>query len=116
MGNRSGLSKAMLWTAAGAGLLLFARAQAIRFYPFRGKIALITGGSRGLGLLLARHLVAAGASVVICARDEEELDRARQDLQMRGGDVFAMACDLRHRDDVEAWLTRVLQYYGPSMY
>lgn len=112
MRNQSGLSKALLWTAAGAGLLLFARAQAIRFYPFRGKIALITGGSRGLGLLLARHLVAAGARVAICARDEEELARARQDLQTRGGDVFATTCDLRDREDVERMVSRVLEYYG----
>src|SRR3954471_18338402 len=100
MGNQSGLSKAMLWTAAGAGLLLFARAQAIRFYEFRGKVALITGGSRGLGLLLARHLAEAGARIAICARDAEELERARQDLQSRGAEVFATPCDLRDREEV----------------
>src|SRR3954451_5711055 len=112
MRNQSGVSKALLWSAAGAGLLLFARAQAIRFYEFRGKVALITGGSRGLGLLLARHLAAAGARVAICARDEEELARAQRDLQTRGAEVFTTACDLRDRDDVERMVSRVLEHFG----
>ena len=87
-------------------------AQAIRHYEFAGKIALITGGSRGLGLVLARHLVAAGAKVAICARDEEELERARQDLQSKGSDVFTVVCDLRDRDDVNRMVARVLEHYG----
>jgi NAD(P)-dependent dehydrogenase (short-subunit alcohol dehydrogenase family) len=110
--NRSVASQALLWSAAGAGLLLFARAQAIRHYDFRGKIALITGGSRGLGLVLARHIAAEGARVVICARDEEELERARQDLHGRGADVYAIACDLRVREDVDRMIGRVLQRHG----
>lgn len=112
MRNRSVSSQALLWSAAGAGLLLFARAQAIRHYDFRGKIALITGGSRGLGLVLARHLAAEGARVVICARDEEELERARQDLHARGADVYAIACDLRIRQEVDRMVGRVLQRHG----
>lgn len=112
MRNRSVSSQALLWSAAGAGLLLFARAQAIRHYDFRVKIALITGGSRGLGLVLARHLAAEGARVVICARDEEELERARQDLHARGADVYAIACDLRIRQEVDRMVGRVLQRHG----
>ena len=93
-------------------MLLFARAQAIRHYDFHGKVALITGGSRGLGLVLARHLAAEGARVAICAREDEELERARQDLQSNGANVFATACDLRDREDVDRMVARVLQHYG----
>ena len=112
MRHRSRTSQALLWSAAGAGLFLLTRAQPRRHYDFRGKIALITGGSRGLGIVLARHLVDAGAKVAICARDEEELDRARQDLQSRDGDVFTAVCDLRMRDDVNRMVARVLEHYG----
>ena len=84
MRDRSRASQALLWSAAGAGLFLLARAQAIRPYEFRHKIALITGGSRGLGLVLARHLVGAGAKVAICARDEEELERAKAGFAIPG--------------------------------
>jgi short-subunit dehydrogenase len=93
-------------------VLLFARAQAIRHYDFHGKVALITGGSRGLGLILARQLAAEGARVAICAREDDELIRARQDLQSKGAEVFAIACDLRVREDVDRMVARVLQHYG----
>ena len=112
MRKRSGVSQALLWSAAGAGLLLFARAQATKQFDFHGKVALITGGSRGLGLVLARHLAAEGARVIICARDQEELERARQDLHSRGADVFATSCDLRVREDVNRMIARILERYG----
>src|SRR5690242_11221563 len=109
--DRSRASQALLWSAAGAGLFLLTRAQAMRPYSFRDKIALITGGSRGLGLVLARHLVGAGAKIAICARDEEELERAKEDLQSRGGEVFTVICDLRMREDVNRMAARVLEHY-----
>jgi NAD(P)-dependent dehydrogenase (short-subunit alcohol dehydrogenase family) len=93
-------------------MLLFARAQTIRHYDFRGKVALITGGSRGLGLVLARQLAAQGARVAICAREQEELDRARHDLQSEGAEVFDIACDLRVREDVDRMVAKVLHRFG----
>jgi NAD(P)-dependent dehydrogenase (short-subunit alcohol dehydrogenase family) len=106
-------SRALLWTAAGAGLLLIARSAASEAYTYKGKVALITGGSRGLGLLLARHLASEGALVAICARDEEDLERARQDIRSRGaGDVMAVRCDLRDREDVSRMVREVMEHFG----
>lgn len=105
-------AKALLWTAAGAGALLFARAQAAGSFNFKGKVALITGASRGLGLLLARNLVMQGATVAICARDPEDLDQARMDLQQRGGTVHSSVCDLRDRNDVERMVAEVVAEFG----
>jgi NAD(P)-dependent dehydrogenase (short-subunit alcohol dehydrogenase family) len=112
MSKRSNASKALLWSAAGAGLFLFAKATAVRMESLRGKVALITGGSRGLGLLLARHLAHEGARIAICARDERELADAKRDLQQMGADVFATPCDLRNRSEVEAMVSRVQDHFG----
>jgi NAD(P)-dependent dehydrogenase (short-subunit alcohol dehydrogenase family) len=88
--------KSLIVSAIGMAAVLGARAIArrIRRYDLKGKRALITGGSRGLGLIIARELVAEGVRVAICARDEEELGRARHDLIERGGDVLAIRCDI----------------------
>ena len=112
MRNSSGVSKALLWSAAGAGLLMFVRSQSVRESRLRGKVALVTGGSRGLGLVLARHLADEGARIAICARDEQELADARHDLQTRGADVFAIPCDLRNRDEVQTMVARVEAHFG----
>jgi shikimate 5-dehydrogenase len=61
---------------------------------FQDKVVLITGGSRGLGLVLARALASEGAKIAICARNQEELNRAIADLEERGAQVsqrFAMS-------------------------
>src|SRR3954470_5653896 len=68
--------------------------RARRGIDFRGRSVLITGGSRGLGLVIARELGQQGARVTLAARDEDELERARQDLQGRGVDVATIVCDV----------------------
>ncbi|HEX5832902.1 MAG TPA: SDR family NAD(P)-dependent oxidoreductase [Pyrinomonadaceae bacterium] len=69
-------------------------------YDFQDKVVLITGGSRGLGLVMAREFASEGARLVICARDEDELERARIDLESQGAEVMAYRCDLTSRTDV----------------
>jgi NAD(P)-dependent dehydrogenase (short-subunit alcohol dehydrogenase family) len=83
-----------------------------RTIDLAGKVIVITGGSRGLGLVLARALVARGARIAICARDESELARARQDLVQLGGDVFSAPCDVTDRDDVLRFLAMVEDDFG----
>lgn len=62
-------------------------------YDFRGKHVLITGGSRGLGLVLARELAARGTKLSICARTPEELAAAFDELSRRTA-VVAAQCDV----------------------
>ncbi|MBC2879023.1 MULTISPECIES: SDR family NAD(P)-dependent oxidoreductase [Streptomyces] len=59
-----------------------------------GRAALVTGASRGLGLLIARELGRRGCKVLICARDGEELCRAERMLRAEGAEVRALACDV----------------------
>src|SRR5688572_10520257 len=84
-----------------AGGMLAAHAwRSARALDFRGKTVLIFGGSRGLGLVIARQLAAEGARLVLAARDEAELERARVELAGRGADVTVSACDIRDRGAV----------------
>src|SRR3954447_9759966 len=93
---------------AGVGLLAaYALLRARKNYSFEGKVVLIAGGSRGLGLVLARHFAARGARIAIFARDADELDRARTDLEQKGADVFAGVCDIRQQADVEAFISEL---------
>ena len=69
-------------------------------YDFQDKVVLITGGSRGLGLVMAREFASEGARLVICARDEDELERARIDLESHGAEVMTHRCDLTSHTEV----------------
>jgi short-subunit dehydrogenase len=108
--------KSRYWPVAAAGIGLYVgwrRLKTWRQINFRGKTTLITGGSRGLGLLLARQLIADGARVAICARDFEELDRAVQDLAHYGGNALAIPCDLTDEARVNEMVAVVEQRLGP---
>ncbi|MCA1614075.1 MAG: SDR family NAD(P)-dependent oxidoreductase [Acidobacteria bacterium] len=114
-GARGG-GQGLLWAAAGAGGLLLARALArrSRAFDFEGKSVLITGGSRGLGLVLARELAKEGARLSICARDPEELERARADLAARGAEVFAFPVDVTDRAQVQEWVRLSADRFGTA--
>lgn len=77
-------------------------------YSLRGKVALITGGSRGLGLVLARHICAEGGSVALIARDPDELARAKADLTQRGGTVLTIQCDLLDTGQIQSAVRQVI--------
>jgi NAD(P)-dependent dehydrogenase (short-subunit alcohol dehydrogenase family) len=74
---------------------------------FNGRVVVITGGSRGLGLVLARQLAAEGARLCLLARDHDELQRARHQLA-ETSEVLVLACDVRNRDDVRRAIAQVL--------
>ena len=100
---------------AGALLLgAWVTARAIRAtrYTLRDKVAVITGGSRGLGLVLARHVCAQGGSVALIARDPDELARAKADLAARGGAVLTVQCDLLDATQIEAAVRQVIDRFG----
>jgi NAD(P)-dependent dehydrogenase (short-subunit alcohol dehydrogenase family) len=102
--------------AAGAltiGAALIARGlRASRAMDFDGCSVVITGGSRGLGLLVARELGRQGARITIAARDEAELERARQDLEDRRIDVTTVVCDVAKRDQAQELIDGVVARTG----
>src|SRR3954463_5661941 len=82
-------------------------------YRIRDKIVRITGGSRGLGLALARELGARGARLAICGRDPESLERARASLARAGAEGLAIPCDVTDRGSVQDLVDQVTHGLGP---
>jgi NAD(P)-dependent dehydrogenase (short-subunit alcohol dehydrogenase family) len=111
---RSGTTRllAAAATVATGFLALRALARRARTIELAGRVALVTGGSRGLGLVIARELAARGVRLAICSRDRDELDRAVQSLRARGADVRAIACDVGEENEVARMIETVEQEFG----
>ena len=110
MNDRTKIALAATGVAAGVvAKRFFDRSRERRI---GGDVVLITGGSRGLGLALARRFAREGCRIAICARDSEELDRAREDLAARGADVMSLKCDVTRKTDVEQMIADVTEHFG----
>lgn len=81
-------------------------------FDLTGKVALVTGGSRGLGLQMAAALGEMGAKVAITARKQGELDEAEAQLKQRGIEVQALASDLSKLDTIPELVSKVLERFG----
>jgi gluconate 5-dehydrogenase len=77
-----------------------------------GKLAMVTGGSRGIGLSTARALGESGARVILVARSAEMLDRAQAQLAAANIDAVTSPCDLRNVEGIENWFSTCLAQFG----
>jgi NAD(P)-dependent dehydrogenase (short-subunit alcohol dehydrogenase family) len=78
-----------------------------------GKVAFVTGGSRGIGLAIARALLKQGAAVAITGTNQDHLDAAMEDLRRDGAQrVLALRADVRRYDDVDAALSGAVTQFG----
>src|SRR4051794_18660568 len=104
----------LLLLAAGAGAFFGLRAlvRAARAYDLRNKVVLITGGSRGLGLLMAREFGRFGARLALTARNPDEVQQAVAELQAAGADVVGIPCDVTHREEVNRMVGSVRHHFG----
>jgi NAD(P)-dependent dehydrogenase (short-subunit alcohol dehydrogenase family) len=104
------ISKALKISAAMiAARALLRRARCI---DFTGRTVVISGGSRGLGLELARGFIRQGAAVALLARDDAELQQAQRELESRGGSVLALRCDIQDEQDIEKSIRRIIEWRG----
>ena len=78
----------------------------------RGKTVFVTGGSRGLGLLLAQEFAQRGAKIAISARDRSELDRAETQLLAITDQVLTLEADMTMREEVELAVHKIEQHFG----
>jgi NAD(P)-dependent dehydrogenase (short-subunit alcohol dehydrogenase family) len=79
---------------------------------FENKVALVTGGSSGIGLATARLFASEGASVMICGRDAERLAAAQRQLEGLGGRAAGARCDVSREEEVEQLLAEVQRTFG----
>lgn len=113
--------KTLIWSLVGLGGIIAGRLinQQQRAIDLQGRVALITGGSRGLGLEMARVLVESGAKVAICARNEEDLESARRELNIIATDignpheVLSIPCDVTDQAQVQAMIRQIKEHFGP---
>lgn len=113
MNTKSKGSSLLLWTIAGAGFILGKRLiDEMNRYRLANKVALITGGSRGFGLILARQLAEKEVKIAICSRSEEQLENARRELEGMNADVLAIPCDLTDQTQVNKLVDAVISHYG----
>jgi len=84
-----------------------------KLFQLNDKTALVTGGSRGLGLALAKGLAEHGADVAIAARDQPALDRARREIEERSGRrAWTFSFDLHDTDGIDAFFADVIRDTG----
>jgi NADP-dependent 3-hydroxy acid dehydrogenase YdfG len=81
--------------------------------PLEGKVALITGASRGIGLAVAHRLGALGAKLSLCARDTRRLQSAADELRPVAAGVFNAAIDVTHDDQIVAFVQNTEKTLGP---
>src|SRR5437867_7945607 len=81
-------------------------------FSYRDKVALITGGSRSLGLEIARQICARGAKVALIARDPAELARAKTELDRLATEVLTIQCDLLESAQIQSAVQQTLQRFG----
>lgn len=96
---------------AFAGILAVRSAiRSARHESVYKRVVLITGGSRGLGLVLARQLAEEGARVVVCARNEEDLSKVARDFEMN--DIFTVTCDITDKSQVKTMMEHIRSEVG----
>ena len=83
-----------------------------KLFDLNGRIAVVTGGSRGLGLQMAEALGEMGARVALTARKQDELDGAVAHLKKQGIDATAWACDIGKREAIAPAAEAILKKYG----
>lgn len=101
-----------LGVGLGLGLVAKAYVKRCRLLDLREQVVLITGSSRGLGFALACEFARQGAHLVICAREAEPLEAARQELELMGCQVLARTCDITQQEQVQELIDQATDRFG----
>lgn len=81
-------------------------------FDLTGKVAIVTGGSRGIGKEMAEGLAEAGATLMLCARRAEWLDKTVSEFESRAFSVGGAVCDVAKAEDVQAVVDQTIEKYG----
>jgi NAD(P)-dependent dehydrogenase (short-subunit alcohol dehydrogenase family) len=106
-------AKIVVRAAAGiAGCAAAAIASRRERYSFRDKSVLITGASRGLGLLLARRFAEEGAKLTLLSRNGESLSAAERELAGTSAKILTVPCDVRDREQAQEAIESAVRLHG----
>jgi len=83
-----------------------------QLFDLTGRVAIVTGGSIGLGRQMAQGLAEMGANVVLCARKKERCQQAAEDLQKLGVKTLALACDVKNPADIHQVVDATMAQFG----
>ena len=83
-----------------------------RFLELPNRVVLITGGTRGLGLVMARRLAKKGAKVAICGRDQDSIDGASEQLGKLTADFLCIKCDVTSKSEVKEMVEQIREHWG----
>lgn len=78
----------------------------------KDKVVFITGGSKGLGFVLAKQLIEEGCKIALCARDFGELEKARTEIRNLGGEAYISVCDVADKNAVEQFTQKIIKHFG----
>lgn len=109
MGIKGKMAVVTLGFGIGFGLRAAGQHEKI---DFKDKVVVITGGSRGLGLVIARQLAREGARLALLARDEAELESAKAELAGLKAEVLTLDCDVREQKQIEDAINQTLTHFG----
>jgi len=86
--------------------------MAMPLFDLSGRVALVTGSTRGIGRSIAEELARAGAKVAICSRKAEACESTKKALEQQGYSVLARACNVSHKDDLRSLVDATLAQWG----
>lgn len=81
-------------------------------FDLSGKVALITGSTKGIGLSIAEEMAKAGAKVVISSRTREACEAVANDIRQAGGEAVAIACNINYKDQLQALVDQSIAHFG----
>lgn len=96
----------------GAGLALRTYIRRSQAQDLQGQVVIITGGSRGLGLAMAREFARQGCRLALCAREEKALDHVKEEFTAKGVEIYTQSCDVSQHDQVDIFVSQVLKHFG----
>jgi len=81
-------------------------------FDLSGKVALVTGSTKGIGRAIAQRMAEAGARVVISSRNQDACDEVAAEINQHGGEAYPLACNINYREQLQALVDKTLEKYG----